>query len=299
MTERLVVITNLTHTVGSPMAISFDAKSWDAKVEPYGTTSAPYIDLQLDTPFLEILSALAAAGKISVTIDSVVQSASDILTWRYAQATSPLADKGDLLTMSAAAETVLKVGTNGQVPMAASAEVTGIKWANPLRTVVAEFSLMEEVNATPKYFFVGRSASAAGLEEGRSCGSAGLNSALSVSPFQVPFDSTIVSAVVTVRGLGVNFAAAVYPVSIDLEAYSVGFAAEGTKLVDIASSVDDGHTVGGFTVGATNFSEAIVLDIDVDTGALVGLKFVPGAGASAAAIIKNCVVTLVLQERFV
>ena len=188
--------------------------------------------------------------------------------------------------------TYLRGTTDGDV---LSWNEAGETWESytPKRTAVVMFSLSEEVNNTTAYFFTWNSVTAGGL---RSSSNSGLQNPDACSPFQVPWNSTITSAVLTVRGVGVQNGTVTYPVSYQTDLMDVGFASD-SKLADLDFSISNSYTVGTFSVGATDFKGSTTLSIDVDQGDMLGIKFVNGTNASIAGQTKMAFITLVLEER--
>lgn len=341
MTERLVVIRNTSYSLGTANVLSIDGDKVNVAIQPHGSVTVPFADVQFDEGLIASLSAWVTSGMITVAIEGVAQTADMIDSWAYTTYSDPLTTKGDILAMGETVSARLPVGTDGQVLTADDASDLGVKWATnpsplttkgdiygfgtlatripvgndgevltadssedegviwqvPKRKFSVEFALTELVNNVNKYFYLGRSASYIGGDEGRSGGATGLASTALVSPFQVPFECNIPTAIVTVKGVGVNAAVPTYPVALKFELWNVGYAAEGTKLEDVFFAVDDGHTVGGFTVGATNFSETLTnMTIPVNAGDLLALKFIAETDAQIASIISDCFVTLILEE---
>lgn len=162
------------------------------------------------------------------------------------------------------------------------------------KVVSVTFALAQTVNNTTAYFFTCTAdSSGSGL---RSSSPNGIRDQNSCSPFQVPWDSTITKAILTVRGVGVQNPTVSYPVIYQADLMSVGFTSE-TKIADIDFSISNLFSVGTFSVGNTNYKGSVSLNTNVDEGDLLGLSFQNGTGASTAAQTKMAFVTLVLEER--
>jgi len=164
------------------------------------------------------------------------------------------------------------------------------------RTVTVEYVLGEDVFNTTRYFMTWRGAGGDTPGNKRSGTTSGLQNPDSCSPYQVPFDATIIKAVLTVRGVGVQNGSVTYPVTYQTDLFEQGFTAE-SKVADIDFSISSSFTVGTFSVGATNFKGSVDLSIDVEEGDMLGLKFINGNSASIAGQTRNAFITLVLEER--
>jgi hypothetical protein len=168
--------------------------------------------------------------------------------------------------------------------------------ASANRTVIVEFALTETVNNTTAYFFTWRSAGSDSTTGKRSSATVGLQNANDCSPFQVPFDATIIKAVLTVKGVGVQNSSVSYPVTYQTNLKGVDFTSEST-LSSINFSISNSYTVGIYSVGDTHFKGSTTLSIDVNEGDMLGLEFNNGIAANLAGQTRMAFVTLVLEER--
>jgi len=164
------------------------------------------------------------------------------------------------------------------------------------RLVAVEFTLTEDVNNTTQWFTTWRSHGGDRPTNKRSGTAVGIQNQNSCSPYQVPFDATIIRAVMTLKGAGVQNGSVTYPVTYQTDLYDEGFTTE-TKIADIDFSISNAFTVGTFAVGNTNYKGSVDLSIDVDEADLLALKFINGIGASVVGQSRNAFVTLVLEER--
>lgn len=164
------------------------------------------------------------------------------------------------------------------------------------RTVLVEFTLTDDVYNWSPFFFTWRGTGSDSNTGKRSGASGGIGTTQNCSPFQVPFDATITKAVLTVRGVGVQNGSVTYPVSYETDLFDVGFTSI-SKLADVDFSISNSFIVGTYTVGATNFKGSTTLNIDVDEGDLLGLRFMNGTGSSVAGQSRMAFVTFVMEER--
>lgn len=165
-----------------------------------------------------------------------------------------------------------------------------------LRNLAVEFVLTEDVYNTPVFFTTWRSPSGDTVANKRSGDfGTGITSPNACSPYQVPYDATIVGATLTVRGVGVQNGSVSYPVSYQTDLFTITGAE--TKIADIDFSISNSYTVGIYTVAVTDFAGSTALNIDVNEGQLLGLKFINGTGASLVGQTRNAFITLLLQER--
>jgi hypothetical protein len=178
----------------------------------------------------------------------------------------------------------ITTGSNGQIVMRMP------------RVAIVEFVLDEDVYNTQVYFFTWRGAGGDTPGNKRSGAASGIQNPGTCSPYQVPFDATIRQATLTVRGVGVQNGSVTYPVSFQTDLFDIGFTTE-TKITDVDFSISNSFTVGTFSVGATNFKGFSSLNVNVQLGQMLGLKFINGTGASLAGQLRNAFVTLVLEER--
>lgn len=165
------------------------------------------------------------------------------------------------------------------------------------RRIIVEFALTEDINNTTEYFYTWRAEGTDTATNGkRSSSTTGLSTTNNCSPFQVPFNATVISAVLTVRGVGVQNGSVTYPVSYQTNLMSVGFTSD-SSLGSVNFSISNSFTVGTFSVGNTNFKGSVALNISVNQGDMLGLKFVNGTGASVAGQTRMAFVTFVLEAR--
>jgi hypothetical protein len=94
----------------------------------------------------------------------------------------------------------------------------------------------------------------------------------------------------------VQNATVTYPVSYQTDLFRELFTSE-TKIGDIDFSISNSYTVGAFAVANTHFAGTTSLNISVNAGDLLALKFINGTGASLVGQTRNAFITLVLEER--
>lgn len=166
------------------------------------------------------------------------------------------------------------------------------------RVTAVQFMLTEDVNNTIRYFTAWRSpgADTPGQKRSGAFGNPGIQNANTLSPYQVPWDATITSAFMVLRGAGVQNGSVTYPVAYETDLYDIGFTA-ATKIADIDFSISNSFTVGTWSVGTTDYSGSVSLNIDVDEGQLLGLEFRNGTGASVVGQTRNAFITMTLEER--
>ena len=175
---------------------------------------------------------------------------------------------------------------------------TGETWESraPKRVITVEFVLAENVSNFQQYFMTWRGTGTDSSNGKRSGASSGIQNGNGCSPYQVPFDATITGAVLTLKGAGVQNGSVTYPVTFQTDLFEQDFTTD-TKIGDIDFSISNSFTVGTWSPGNTNFKGTTTLDIDVDTGDMLGLKFINGTGASLVGQLRNAFVTLILEER--
>lgn len=164
------------------------------------------------------------------------------------------------------------------------------------RIVTVEFTLTEDVNNTTQWFTTWRSHGGDSPENKRSGTTVGIQNSNSCSPYQVPFNATIIKAVLTLKGAGVQNGSVTYPVIYQTDLFEEAFTTE-TKIADIDFSISNAFTVGTYSVGNTNYKGSVNLNIDVDEADLLALKFINGNGASVVGQTKNAFITLIIEER--
>jgi hypothetical protein len=164
------------------------------------------------------------------------------------------------------------------------------------RIVTVEFTLTEDVNNTTQWFTTWRSHGGDSPENKRSGTTVGIQNSNSCSPYQVPFNATIIKAVLTLKGAGVQNGSVTYPVIYQTDLFEEEFTTE-TKIADIDFSISNAFTVGTYSVGNTNYKGSVNLNIDVDEADLLALKFINGNGASVVGQTKNAFITLIIEER--
>jgi hypothetical protein len=152
------------------------------------------------------------------------------------------------------------------------------------------------VNNTTQWFTTWRSHGGDAPGNKRSGTTVGIQNQNSCSPYQVPFNATIIRAVLTLKGAGVQNGSVTYPVSYQTDLFNEGFTTE-TKIADIDFSISNAYTVGTFSVGNTNYKGVVDLNTDVDEADLLALKFMNGNGANLVGQTLNAFVTLILRER--
>jgi hypothetical protein len=81
--NKTVTIINLTHTVGSPKALSVDGKLSNLRIAPYSAVTEDYYNLQLDEEVADLLSGWVTSGFAQVQLDGVAQSSSQVAAWKY------------------------------------------------------------------------------------------------------------------------------------------------------------------------------------------------------------------------
>lgn len=81
--NKTVTIINLTHTVGSPKALSVDGKLSNLRIAPYSAVTEDYYNLQLDEEVADLLSGWVTSGLAQVQLDGVAQSSSQVAAWKY------------------------------------------------------------------------------------------------------------------------------------------------------------------------------------------------------------------------
>jgi hypothetical protein len=160
------------------------------------------------------------------------------------------------------------------------------------------FTLTEDVNNTTRYFHYARSPANDNPNPKRSGANAGLQNANTVSPYQVPYNATIVGAVLTLKGAGVQNGSVTYPVTYQTDLNLIDFTNDSTNLAAVNFSISNSFTVGTFSVGNTNYTGSVgPLSIDVDEGQMIGIEFINGGGPSIVGQTRNAFLTLLLEER--
>jgi hypothetical protein len=167
---------------------------------------------------------------------------------------------------------------------------------NSKKLVIVEFTLTDDINNSTQWFTTWRGSGGDTSSQKLSGSNTGLQNQNACSPFQVPFNSTIIKALLTLKGAGVQNGSVTYPVSYQVDLFSEGFTSE-TKIGDIDFSISNSYTVGTYSVGDTNFKGSTTLSIDVNEGDMLALKFINGTGASLVGQTRNAFITLLLEER--
>lgn len=167
------------------------------------------------------------------------------------------------------------------------------------------FCLGETSNNATKYFYASRGLGTTQDDQQRSGSGNGLGNQLSCSPAFSPCNGRITKAVLVVQGAATNNGTVTYPVAYRCDLYRVGWTAEhdpninGGSPVTLNFQIPQGYTVGTYSVGATNARIPLMdLNIPVNIGDPIGLKFIPNATASTVAITQMAFVMLVIEETF-
>jgi len=178
--------------------------------------------------------------------------------------------------------------------------------ATPQRpSIVREITyvLGESVVNSNKYFYVARGLGNIQDDAQRSGNASGMSYQNACSPEIAPCNGRIVRAILKLQGAGTNTGTVTYPVAYRCDLYRVGWSAEhdpninGGSPVTINFSLTSG--VGTYSVGATNATAVIYnLDIPINIGDALALKFIANAGNSTVAISQLAAVTLVIEETF-
>lgn len=159
-----------------------------------------------------------------------------------------------------------------------------------------QFALPEDLNNNATYFYsYGKFTS--GTDNIRSGGSTGFADPNQVMPILSSCKGRVLKATCVLRGAAVWNGSVTYPCTFRCELWKVGFSTEGTKLGDIDFSISDAYTVGTYNTSVTtNFQGSIMLDILVEDGDMLALKWVPltSPAASGIAGMKNAIVTLTI-----
>jgi hypothetical protein len=164
------------------------------------------------------------------------------------------------------------------------------------KSFMVEFALTEDVDNTSVYFTSYRGSGGDMPANKRSGSVTGISDADSCSPYQVPFNATIKKAILTLKGAGVANGTVTYPVTYQTDLFEQTFTSE-SKLLDIDFSISNLFTVGTWTVGNTHYKGSVNLNLNVDEGTMLGLKFINGSGASLVGQTRNAFITLILEER--
>jgi hypothetical protein len=253
----------------------------------------------------DILAATAAdtIARLPVGTNGQVLSADSTettgLKWVDASGgSSPLTTKGDLYGYTTT-DARIPVGTNGQVLEADSTQATGLKWGEKTKQFyTVSFNIITEVSNTIDWFYLGVApGGATGTQQpGTSLNNSGIQNSNAANPFVVPVDSTLIGATCVLRGAGVQANPPTYPVTLNLDLYSLGFSSKGTKIQDLDFSISSAFTVGSYSPAATNYTGTLTgLTQSVSAGDMLGLEFKNGNGASIVGQIKNCFVTLYFE----
>ena len=170
-----------------------------------------------------------------------------------------------------------------------------------VRTVT--FVLGESITNSSKYFYVSRGLGNTQDDAQRSGNASGMSYANACGPEIAPCNGRIVRAILKLQGAGTNTGTVTYPVAYRCDLYRVGWAAEhdpninGGSPVTVNFSLTSG--VGTYSLGTTNATVvAYNLDIPVNVGDALALKFIAAAGNSTVALSQMAVVTLVIEETF-
>ena len=167
------------------------------------------------------------------------------------------------------------------------------------KTEAVEFTLTSDVLVADRYFTVARSSGGDFDNTKYSSHITAFQNPNQCSPYQVPFDATIVEILFSVRGLGVQNASASFPVNYRCDLIRV-FGNTETDIAQIDIQIPMGTTVGTFGLLDSDLSTVQSVSVDVDKGDLIGLEF-RGQGlnniADRIAYSRNAFVTFVLEER--
>lgn len=119
------------------------------------------------------------------------------------------------------------------------------------------------------------------------------------APPLCPIDGKVKKAIFAIKGVAQSTGTAASTVTVNFELWSVGFNGEGSKIDDITVDIDSSqYTIGNWWNSSinTDFKGSVSLDINVNEGDLLGLKFIRTYGSSDAIEIKNPTVVLRIEE---
>lgn len=165
------------------------------------------------------------------------------------------------------------------------------------------FVLGETTTNSSKYFYVARGLGNTQDDSQRSGNASGMSYQCACSPEIAPCNGRVVRAILKVQGTGTNNGTVTYPVVYRCDLYRVGWSAEhdpninGGSPATINFSLSSG--VGTYSAGTTNATSiAYNLDIPINIGDALALKFIATSSASTVAISQMAMVTLVIEETF-
>lgn len=119
------------------------------------------------------------------------------------------------------------------------------------------------------------------------------------APPLCPVNGKVTKATFVIKGIAQSTGSPASTVTVNFELWNVGFNGGGTKIADIDIDVDSSeYTIGNWWNSSidTNFKGSISLNIDVNEGDLLGLKFIRVQNNSNAVSIKNPTVILRIEE---
>lgn len=119
------------------------------------------------------------------------------------------------------------------------------------------------------------------------------------SPIVCPFDGKVVKATFVIKGVAQSTGSASANVAVNCELWNVGFLNEGSKINDVIINIPSAsYTIGNWWNSSinTDFIGDVNLDINVNQGQLLGLKFNSTTGNSNAVSIQNITLILEIQK---
>lgn len=120
------------------------------------------------------------------------------------------------------------------------------------------------------------------------------------APIVSAVNGKIIEATAVIRGIGQSTGSPAANLELKFELWKVGMNGnEGTKLSDIVFNVDTStYSVGNWwnTGSLTLYNESINLDVNVNKGDLLGLKFIRQTGNNKVVAVENTTVTFLIKE---
>lgn len=119
------------------------------------------------------------------------------------------------------------------------------------------------------------------------------------APIICPFDGSIKKIIINAKGLAVSNGTPASIVNFNLEIWNVGFSGEGTKLGDVVFPIPTTiNPVGPFYDSSidTNYKGSLNLNLSIQAGTLLALKFISMDGSSNVVQMKNVTASLKIVE---
>lgn len=152
----------------------------------------------------------------------------------------------------------------------------------------ASFLLLGEAPNTEAYLHTFRPGWFGDFPSGSSLGLSEAN------PFLVPSASVVVSALVTIPKAGVSALASEDPVTVTFAIDVIG-EDSAVQIGTLEFTLQEGLALGSYVSSPVMASASLTPSISLPAGALIGVRFVPGTGASEVSYVEDVYMTLLCE----